>query len=99
MLQTALEAVAPGGRVVQVGLGEDRCCVPTMQAVFKEVEFTGSWRYTNTVNTSAPFYIHLSDKLYENVESPCDTVTGCHGAKICVTVFSYYLPVAVFWAT
>ena len=52
VLQTALETVTPGGRVVQVGLGEDTCCVPTMQAVFKEVEFTGSWRYTNTVSQS-----------------------------------------------
>ena len=52
VLQTALEVVAPGGKVVQVGLGADTCCMPSMQAVFKEVHFTGSWRYTNTVSIS-----------------------------------------------
>ncbi|KAL0038110.1 hypothetical protein WJX79_003238 [Trebouxia sp. C0005] len=46
-LTTAREAVAPGGTVVQVGLREDKCCIPAMQAVFKEVHFTGSWRYVN----------------------------------------------------
>ena len=54
MMQTALEAVAPGGKVVQVGLGQEVCCVPTMQIVFKEVDYTGSWLYTNTVTTSKP---------------------------------------------
>ena len=49
MVQTALQAVTPGGKVVQVGLGEEVCSVPTMQIVFKEVEYTGSWLYTNTV--------------------------------------------------
>ncbi|DBB14443.1 TPA: hypothetical protein ACH3X3_004739 [Trebouxia sp. C0006] len=46
-LTTAMEAVAPGGTVVQVGLGEDRCCIPAMQAVLQQVHFTGSWRYVN----------------------------------------------------
>ncbi|DBB16215.1 TPA: hypothetical protein ACH3X3_014542 [Trebouxia sp. C0006] len=45
---TALQAVATGGTVVQVGLGQDTCCAPTMQTVFKEINFTGSWLYTNT---------------------------------------------------
>ena len=49
MMQTALEAVTPGGKVVQVGLGQEVCCMPTMQIVFKEVDYTGSWLYTNTV--------------------------------------------------
>ncbi|DBB14445.1 TPA: hypothetical protein ACH3X3_004739 [Trebouxia sp. C0006] len=35
-LTTAMEAVAPGGTVVQVGLGEDRCCIPAMQAVLQQ---------------------------------------------------------------
>ncbi len=48
-----MEAVAPGGTVVQVGLGEDKCCIPAMQAVFKEVHFTGSWRYVNIVSVPA----------------------------------------------
>lgn len=48
-MQTALQAVTPGGKVVQVGLGEEVCSVPTMQIVFKEVDYTGSWLYTNTV--------------------------------------------------
>ncbi|DBA81688.1 TPA: hypothetical protein ACH3X1_007430 [Trebouxia sp. C0004] len=47
-ITTALQAVASGGTVVQVGLGEDTCCAPTMQTVFKEINFTGSWLYTNT---------------------------------------------------
>jgi len=34
-----------------VGLGQDTCCAPTMQTVFKEVNFTGSWLYTNTVSS------------------------------------------------
>ena len=51
VLQTALEAVTPGGKVVQVGLdGQGSCCAPTMQLVFKEIDFTGSWLYTNTVS-------------------------------------------------
>jgi len=50
-LQTALQAVASGGTVVQVGLGQDTCCAPTMQTVFKEINFTGSWLYTNTVSS------------------------------------------------
>ena len=49
-VQTALEAVAPGGRIVLVGLGAEKCCVPTMQTVFKEIDFMGSFRYTNTVS-------------------------------------------------
>ncbi len=53
VLQTAMEAVAPGGTVVQVGLGEDRCCMPAMQAVLQEVHFTGSWRYVNIVSSLA----------------------------------------------
>lgn len=64
MLQTALESVTPGGRVVQVGLGEETCCVPTMQAVFKEVEFTGSFRYTNTVRCSLCLLAFHCDKRY-----------------------------------
>ena len=51
VLQTALQAVASGGTVVQVGLGQDTCCAPTMQTVFKEINFTGSWLYTNTVRS------------------------------------------------
>ncbi len=50
-LQTALDAVVPGGRIVLVGLGAEKCCVPTMQTVFKEIDFMGSFRYTNTVST------------------------------------------------
>ena len=50
-VQTALDAVAPGGRIVLVGLGAEKCCVPTMQTVFKEIDFMGSFRYTNTVST------------------------------------------------
>ena len=49
-MQTALDAVAPGGRIVLVGLGAEKCCVPTMQTVFKEIDFMGSFRYTNTVS-------------------------------------------------
>lgn len=49
-MQTALDAVAPGGRIVLVGLGAEKCCVPTMQTVFKEIDFLGSFRYTNTVS-------------------------------------------------
>ena len=52
-MQTAVEAVAPGGKVVQVGLdGQGNCCAPTVQLVFKEIDFTGSWLYTYTVNTA-----------------------------------------------
>jgi len=40
-----MESVALGGTVVQVGLGEDKCCIPAMQAVFKEVHFTGSCKH------------------------------------------------------
>ena len=50
VVQTALEAVGTGGTVVQVGLGQDNCCAPTQQTVFKEINFTGSWLYTNTVS-------------------------------------------------
>ncbi len=48
-----MESVALGGTVVQVGLGEDKYCIPAMQAVFKEVHFTGSWRYVNIVSVPA----------------------------------------------
>ncbi len=41
-----MESVALGGTVVQVGLGEDKCCIPAMQAVFKEVHFTGSCKHS-----------------------------------------------------
>ncbi len=51
-VQTALDAVAPGGRIVLVGLGAEKCCVPTMQTVFKEIDFMGSFRYTNTVSST-----------------------------------------------
>ncbi len=51
LLQTALQAVASGGTVVQVGLGQDTCCAPTMQTVFKEINFTGSFLYTNMVSS------------------------------------------------
>ncbi|KAL0024272.1 hypothetical protein WJX79_001692 [Trebouxia sp. C0005] len=50
-ITTALDAVAPGGRIVLVGLGAEKCCVPTMQTVFKEIDFMGSFRYTNTYPT------------------------------------------------
>ena len=49
-MQTALESVGRGGTVVQVGMGQDNCCAPTQQAVFKEISFTGSWLCTNTVS-------------------------------------------------
>ena len=51
-MQTALDAVAPGGKIVLVGLGAEKCCIPTMQTVFKEIDFLGSFRYTNTVSTA-----------------------------------------------
>lgn len=61
-LQTALDAVAPGGRIVLVGLGAEKCCVPTMQTVFKEIDFMGSFRYTNTVSLPA-FLLQTQSKL------------------------------------
>ncbi len=47
--QTAIEAVAPGGIVVQVGMGKDRASFPVLDVVFKELDFRGCFRYTNTV--------------------------------------------------
>ncbi|KAK9853643.1 hypothetical protein WJX84_011854 [Apatococcus fuscideae] len=46
--QTAIEAVAPGGIVVQVGMGKDRANFPVLDVVFKELDFRGCFRYTNT---------------------------------------------------
>ena len=43
-MQTALEAVAPGGTIGIIGLGQERCCVPIMQAVFKEANVLGMFR-------------------------------------------------------
>ena len=59
-VQTALDAVAPGGRIVLVGLGAETCCVPTMQTVFKEIDFLGSFRYTNTVSFLASLNVLCS---------------------------------------
>lgn len=58
-VQTALEAVGTGGTVVQVGLGQDNCCAPTQQTVFKEINFTGSWLYTNTVSNLQGSFGHM----------------------------------------
>ena len=77
VLQTALDAVAPGGKIVLVGLGQERCCVPTMQTVFKELDFLGSFRYVNTVSCltdcgdTAAFDHMLSSVL------PLHHSTGC----------------------
>lgn len=64
-LQTALDAVAPGGKIVLVGLGAEKCCIPTMQTVFKELDFLGSFRYTNTVSKSklSPLLLHVMAML------------------------------------
>ena len=43
-VQTALEAVAPGGTIGIIGLGQERCCIPIMQAVFKEANVLGMFR-------------------------------------------------------
>ena len=43
-MQTALEAVAPGGTIGIIGLGQERCCIPIMQAVFKEANVLGMFR-------------------------------------------------------
>ncbi len=71
VLQTAMEAVAPGGTVVQVGLGEDRCCMPAMQAVLQEVHFTGSWRYVNIVSSLA-----LPCPALPSPAQPCPATLG-----------------------
>lgn len=63
-MQTALDAVAPGGRIVLVGLGAEKCCVPTMQTVFKEIDFMGSFRYTNTVSFLASVYVLCSPQHF-----------------------------------
>ena len=63
MLQTALDAVAPGGKIVLVGLGAEKCCIPTMQTVFKEIDFLGSFRYTNTVSQAMPLLLHAMAML------------------------------------
>ena len=51
-LQTALEAVATGGKVVLVGMGQDKCTLNTGAALCKEVDLHGCFRYTNTVRSS-----------------------------------------------
>lgn len=63
MLQTAIEAVAPGGIVVQVGMGKDRANFPVLDVVFKELDFRGCFRYTNTVrkwlHDTVSLWMHL----------------------------------------
>ena len=48
-MQTAMEAVASGGKVVVVGLGADRCQLNTDHLITKELDIHGCFRYTNTV--------------------------------------------------
>lgn len=62
-LQTALDAVAPGGKIVLVGLGAEKCCIPTMQTVFKELDFLGSFRYTNTVSKPTSLLLQVMAML------------------------------------
>lgn len=47
-LQTAMEAVASGGKVVIVGMGQDTCQLNTGAVVVKELDIHGCFRYTNT---------------------------------------------------
>ncbi|DBA74600.1 TPA: hypothetical protein ACH3X2_009469 [Trebouxia sp. C0005] len=56
-LTTAREAVAPGGTVVQVGLREDKCCIPAMQAVFKEFPLCLSFLAEGKIQTE-PLITH-----------------------------------------
>ena len=65
MLQTAIEAVAPGGIVVQVGMGKDRANFPVLDVVFKELDFRGCFRYTNTVRESLRNASKPSDASYQ----------------------------------
>lgn len=75
MLQTALQAVATGGKVVQVGLGQDTCCAPTMQTVFKAINFTGSWLYTNTVSSR----LHTAVPCLLQFDWSCLTISDSRG--------------------
>ena len=77
-MQTALDAVAPGGRIVLVGLGAEKCCVPTMQTVFKEIDFMGSFRYTNTVSFFASAH-SISSFICRSL---CYRVYGAAGLQV-----------------
>ena len=48
-MQTAVAAVAAGGKVVHVGLGHHQCTLNTDHLVSKELDVLGSFRFTNTV--------------------------------------------------
>ena len=45
-----MEAVASGGKVVVVGMGQDRCTLNTDHLITKELDVHGCYRYTNTVS-------------------------------------------------
>jgi threonine dehydrogenase-like Zn-dependent dehydrogenase len=44
-LETGIRVVAPGGRVVMVGMGEECLRLPATLLTFKEVDLMGSFRY------------------------------------------------------
>jgi len=85
-----MESVALGGTVVQVGLGEDKYCIPAMQAVFKEVHFTGSWRYVNIVSVPA-----LPCPALPCPALPCPALALPRSALHCPTLPCPYLCVSL----
>ena len=49
VLQTAVQACVPGGKVVLVGMGQNDMKLPMASASCKEIDLCGSFRYANTV--------------------------------------------------
>ncbi|WIA20572.1 hypothetical protein OEZ85_004961 [Tetradesmus obliquus] len=47
-LEAAVRAVAPGGKIVLVGMGSDQLQLPATLLTCKEVDLLGSFRYCNT---------------------------------------------------
>lgn len=47
-LETGLRVVAPGGKVVMVGMGQEEMQLPAIILTVKEIDLLGSFRYANT---------------------------------------------------
>ena len=65
-----MEAVASGGKVVVVGMGQSRCTLDTDHLITKELDVHGCYRYTNTVSPAACTPAHL-DKIIASARPPC----------------------------
>lgn len=50
IVQAAIAACQPGGRVVMVGMGEDDMKLSMTAASMAEIDIYGSFRYANTVH-------------------------------------------------